>query len=227
MTTSAITSGRDQVLILGIGNLLWADEGFGVRCIEALSARHAFDARVRLLDGGTQGIYLVNQLEGVGHLIIFDAIDYDLPPGTLNVMRDGDVPRFLGAKKMSLHQVGFQNVLAMAELLGQLPPKLLLIGVQPERLEDYGGSLSPSVKAMIEPALSEALIYLHAQGIRPVTTATQTEAGHLAHATRNTTRMRDGAHPHPALALSDYENGRPSPTQAWRQGDPRFLPVGP
>ncbi len=211
--TPAAAPSNDRVLILGIGNLLWADEGFGVRCIETLGARHAFDDRVRLLDGGTQGIYLVNQLEGVGHLIIFDAIDYGLPPGTLKVVRDGDVPRFLGAKKMSLHQVGFQDVLAMADLLGALPPRLLLIGVQPERLEDYGGSLSPAVKAMIEPALLEALSYLAAQGIQPIAVGAEPPF--------------DSAHPHPALALTAYEHGRPSPTIAWRHGDARVLAMIP
>jgi hydrogenase maturation protease len=208
---TALLGARPRVLILGIGNLLWADDGFGVRCVEILSARHAFDDQVHLLDGGTQGIYLVNLLEGVEHLIIFDAIDYGLPPGTLKVVRDDEVPRFLGAKKMSLHQVGFQDVLAMAELLGQLPPNMLLIGVQPERLEDYGGSLSDSVKAMIEPALAEALAHLDAQGIRPVA------------ATAGGEPLADGAQPHPALALTDYERGRPSTTQAWRHGDQRVL----
>ncbi|EIC19549.1 HyaD/HybD family hydrogenase maturation endopeptidase [Thiorhodovibrio frisius] len=201
---------NDRVLILGIGNILWADEGFGVRCVETLGARHSFDDRVRLLDGGTQGIYLVNQLEDVDHLIIFDAIDYGLPPGSLKIVRDREVPQFLGAKKMSLHQVGFQEVLAMADLLGQLPANLLLIGVQPEQLDDYGGSLSPAVKSMIEPALSEALGYLADSGIHPL-------ENHLASA-----EIMD-AHPHAALRLGDYEHGRPSQAAAWRHGDARFL----
>lgn len=201
------------VLILGIGNLLWADEGFGVRCVEALSARYRFDDRVRLLDGGTQGIYLVNQLAGIEHLIIFDAIDYGLPPGTLKIVRDSEVPRFLGVKNMSLHQVGFQDVLAMAELLDQLPAHLLLIGVQPERLDDYGGSLTPAIKTMIEPALSEALVYLAKLDIHPLDTRTHpTQRGSQAN-----------AHPHPAIRLTDYERGRPSPAAAWRHGDARVL----
>lgn len=212
---SAALASQPTVLVLGIGNILWADEGFGVRCVEVLGQRHAFDERVRLLDGGTQGIYLVNQLAGIEHLIIFDAVDYGLPPGTLKIVRDGEVPRFLGAKKMSLHQVGFQDVLAMAELLGQLPPRMLLIGVQPQRLDDYGGSLSNGIKAMIEPALAEALRYLEAQDIRPVAAAEHAE------------RLIDGAHPHPALALTDYERGRPSPDQAWRHGDQRVLQATP
>ena len=71
------------VLILGIGNLLWADEGFGVRAVEELHRAYEFDDDVRVMDGGTQGIYLVQHIRETDILIVFDAIDYGLPPGTL------------------------------------------------------------------------------------------------------------------------------------------------
>lgn len=126
-------------LILGIDNVLWADEGFGVRCVEALHAQYEFPASVTLLDGGTQGLYLLQYVQAASHALIFDAVDYGLPPGTLRVVRDDEVPQFMGAKKMSLHQVGFQETLAAAQLTNQYPAKLTLIGVQPEELDDYGG----------------------------------------------------------------------------------------
>ena len=65
---------RCEVLVLGIGNLLWADEGFGVRCVEALQARHTFAPHVRLVDGGTQGLYLIPHVNGAGRLLILDAV---------------------------------------------------------------------------------------------------------------------------------------------------------
>jgi hydrogenase maturation protease len=103
---------QPNVLILGIGNLLWADEGFGVRAMEYLHTHYQFPDHVQLLDGGTQGIYLVQYVEEADILVVFDAIDYGLAPGTLKLIEDGEVPRFMGAKKMSLHQTGFQEVLA-------------------------------------------------------------------------------------------------------------------
>ncbi len=111
-----------QVLILGIGNVLWADEGFGVRCVEEMAERFALPEGVRLLDGGTQGLYLLPFLEEAGALLVFDAIDYGLPPGTLRLIEGDEVPAFMGAKKMSLHQTGFQDVIATARLLGRCPP---------------------------------------------------------------------------------------------------------
>ncbi|ATQ67057.1 MULTISPECIES: HyaD/HybD family hydrogenase maturation endopeptidase [Methylosinus] len=145
-----------RTLILGIGNILWADEGFGVRAVEAFHARFETGNDVTILDGGTQGLYLVQFVETCDQLLVLDAIDYGLEPGTLRVMRDADVPHFMGAKKMSLHQTGFQEVLAAADLLGRYPTRLALIGCQPQDLEDWGGPLTAPAAAAIEPALAAA-----------------------------------------------------------------------
>jgi hydrogenase maturation protease len=56
-------------------------------------------------------------------LVVFDAVDYGLPPATMKVVEGEEVPSFLGAKKISLHQTGFQEVLAMAEMMGSHLPK--------------------------------------------------------------------------------------------------------
>lgn len=154
----------ESLLVLGIGNVLWADEGFGVRAVQALHSRWCFPRRVSLVEGGTQGFNLLHHVQEARRMIVFDAIDYGLPPGTLKVLVNDQVPRFMGSKKLSLHQTGFQEVLAVAELTGRLPPELVLIGVQPEDLEDFGGSLRPVVRAQIEPALEIALAYLQRWG---------------------------------------------------------------
>ena len=81
-----------KTLIMGIGNVLWADEGFGVRCVEALADAWSFPAEVTLLDGGTQGLYLLPFLEEADTLIVFDAVDYGLVPGTLKIVEGDEVP---------------------------------------------------------------------------------------------------------------------------------------
>jgi hydrogenase maturation protease len=70
-----------RVLILGVGNILWADEGFGVRTVEAINQQYEFDEDVVLMDGGTQGLYLIQHVQACDLLIVFDAIDYGLEPG--------------------------------------------------------------------------------------------------------------------------------------------------
>ncbi|SFB03399.1 HyaD/HybD family hydrogenase maturation endopeptidase [Azotobacter beijerinckii] len=201
-----MTGSSPNILILGIGNLLWADEGFGVRCVELLNARYRFPDGVRLMDGGTQGIYLVQHVQQADCLIVFDAVDYGLAPGTLKIVRDDEVPKFMGAKRMSLHQTGFQDVLALAEFTGAYPRELLLVGVQPAELEDFGGSLREPVRAQLEPALAIALAYLAERGILPE--HREGDAEQLAPA---------------QLALGRYEAERPAEDLAYRHGDIRFI----
>ena len=198
-----------NVLLLGIGNVLWADEGFGVRVIEHLQKNYRFPDNVNVLDGGTQGVYLVEPVQNAEVLVVFDAIDYGLPPATLKCVSNDDVPHFLGVKKMSLHQTGFQEVLAMAQMLGHYPSHLLLIGVQPEELDDYGGSLRPSVKAQIQPAIDIALNYLQTFDIYAEKTDTA-----------------DSDLSDPVLNMQRYEQERPSAAKACRVGDERLLHYG-
>ncbi len=156
-----------RALVLGIGNILWADEGFGVRVVEAFHRLYAMAGGVELLDGGTQGLYLVNTVAEAECLLVFDAIDYGLEPGTLKVVLGDEVPKFTGAKKMSLHQTGFQEVLSAADLMGHYPKQIALIGCQPLDLEDWGGPLTAPVAAAVEPAMAEAVKILAAWGVVP------------------------------------------------------------
>lgn len=154
-----------RVLVLGIGNILWGDEGFGVRAVEAFHCRYALPERVTALDGGTQGLYLVQYVREADDLLVFDAIDYGLAPGTLKIVRDGDVPKFTGSKKMSLHQTGFQEVLSAADLLGDYPSRLALVGCQPLDLENWGGPLTEPVRDAIEEAVEAARDLLLGWGV--------------------------------------------------------------
>ncbi|MQT15362.1 HyaD/HybD family hydrogenase maturation endopeptidase [Segnochrobactrum spirostomi] len=196
----------DRILVLGIGNILWADEGFGVRVIEALDSRYELPANVTVLDGGTQGLYLLPHLEDADGVILVDAIDYGLPPATLKVLRDDEVPAVLGARKVSLHQTGFQEVLALLHFRGCAPRRLRLVGIQPERLDDYGGGLTPAVADKLEPALAAVLAILADDfGIAAVP------------------RTSHDGFAAPAVSREVYEGGRPSPEAACRVGDARVL----
>jgi hydrogenase maturation protease len=159
------SSQASRILVLGIGNILWADEGFGVRAVEEFHRRFVVPDNVTVLDGGTQGLYLVNHLEDADCLIVFDAIDYGLAAGELKLVRDDEVPRFTGAKKMSLHQTGFQEVISAADLLGRCPKHLVLIGCQPLDLEDWGGPLTRPVRDQITPAIELACGVLAEWGV--------------------------------------------------------------
>jgi hydrogenase maturation protease len=196
-----------DALVLGIGNVLWADEGFGVRAVEALHAAWTFPDNVRLMDGGTLGLNLFEDIASARQVLVFDAIDYGLPGGTLKVLRDAEVPAW-GAKKLSPQQTGFNDILALAQLRGTVPERITAIGVQPVELDDFGGSLRAPVRARLAEAVELAVRELALWGYA----ATPRAAG-------------SGVPPLNAqsLALDAYEAGRPSEDDACRIGDPRVL----
>ncbi len=200
----------DCVLVLGVGNLLWADEGFGVRAVELLHQRFELPDKVSVVDGGTQGLYLLDHVCAADHVLVFDAIDYQLAPGTLRVLRDREVPVYSDTV-MSLHQATFQELLSLARLRGHFPDRITVIGVQPDVLDDLGGSLSALVRARLDEAVALAVAELAVWGITAVA------------------RIEPPAEPLSpgALALQAYEAGRPSAADACRIGDARFLNSAP
>lgn len=210
-TLPTVSAAPETICVLGIGNVLWADEGFGVRCIQALQTRYEFADHVRLIDGGTQGLYLIQHVQEASRLLIFDAIDYGLVPGMLKTVANDEVPRFMGAKKMSLHQTGFQEVLMLALLTEKYPQEVLLIGCQPEELDDYGGSLRPRVKLAMEDALALGVDALRQWGAAPTPrTSPLTEHEVVTFS---------------QLDLAAYEGNRPHEALASRRGDERFFPA--
>lgn len=194
-----------RILVLGIGNILWADEGFGVRVLETLDSAYTFPPTVTLLDGGTQGLYLLPYLEEAEAVVIVDAVDFGSAPGTLHLRTDAEVPAVLATRKVSLHQTGFQEILGLLALRGHVPARLVLVGAQPELLDDYGGGLTDTISAQVEPAARMVLEILAREfGIVPEARG----AGELVTA---------------AVTRDAYESQRPSAEEACRIGDPRVL----
>jgi hydrogenase maturation protease len=198
---------RIAARVLGIGNVLWADEGFGVRAVEALNAAFAFPPGVELQDGGTLGLALYDAVASARRVLVFDAVDFKLVPGTIKVLRDAEVPAW-GAAKLSPHQTGFNEVLALAAIKDRYPDAITVIGVQPVELSDFGGSLTLPVRACLAPAVALAARELATWGL----------AGR-ARAEGETVPPLNAA----ALALDEYERGRPSAADACRIGDERLL----
>ncbi|HEX6828417.1 MAG TPA: HyaD/HybD family hydrogenase maturation endopeptidase [Burkholderiales bacterium] len=203
------TDSNSAILVLGIGNLLWGDEGFGVRTVEALDSRYEFPPDVQLMDGGTQGLFLLPYVKSARRMIILDAVDYSMPPGSLKVVWNEEIPAFLRANKLSMHQIGFQEVLALARLQGEHPEESVLIGVQPEDMSDFGGSLRDSVRARIPDAIALTLETLARWGA----------PGKLRTAPPVDTVLPNAE----SLRLEGYESGRPGADQVCREGDARFL----
>ncbi|MGC8874809.1 MAG: hydrogenase maturation protease [Chloroflexia bacterium] len=136
---------RAPVLILGLGNPWWRDDGVGPAAVEALG-RHPLPPGVELLDGGTGGLALLDCIAGREHLLVIDAADLEEAPGTVRriLLEEAVLQRNDGT--LSFHQAGLAEVLDLARRLDLAPRNVYLFVVQPARLEP-GQGLSVEVQA--------------------------------------------------------------------------------
>ncbi|MDT8901905.1 HyaD/HybD family hydrogenase maturation endopeptidase [Anaeroselena agilis] len=153
-----MTAINKQITVLGIGNILLKDEGFGVRVVEELLGRYRFPAAVQVLDGGTLGMDLLRFLTGTKRLVVVDAIDGGGPPGTFYRFAGDEVKAYF-REKVSLHELGIKDVLAVLEATGRAIEEVVVLGVQPESL-DLGLELTPVAAAVLPDTVAAVLAEL-------------------------------------------------------------------
>ena len=164
-----ISTGSDMaptVLVLGIGNTVMSDDGVGVKVVQSLQNGYRFPENVELVDGGTLGLDLLPKLEGISHLIMVDAVETGKKPGSLVRLTGEDLPIALETK-ISPHQMGLKDLLAVARLLGHVPREMVLIGVQPGSIE-MDTELTPEVAAQLQAMQAAVLKELQLLGIAPL-----------------------------------------------------------
>jgi hydrogenase maturation protease len=155
------------ITILGLGNVLIGDDGFGVRFVTWFSDRYILPDTVSVVDGGTAGLGLLDIVTGADHLIVIDAIRIDDTPGSIYRFTGEDMSLYLPAPT-SVHEVEFLDVLAMADLLNQRPP-VTFITVVPEKYDTMEVRISDIMYerfADVERLLLEELAALSAGPVR-------------------------------------------------------------
>jgi hydrogenase maturation protease len=143
-----------RINIIGLGNVLHSDEGFGIAALNSFRESSDFFDGVHCIDGGTQGIYLLDYIESCDAVIVFDAlipVEYDRG---VYVYRNEELPAFIH-RKMSSHQMGFSELIGLARLRGKMPREIVLIGVPPKNLE-LSMDLSPEVALLLPEAVEAA-----------------------------------------------------------------------
>lgn len=155
-----------KTFVLGLGNVLCGDDGFGVHACHMLLQGFSFPDDCSIVDGGTQGQLLYGIVEEAARLLILDAANLGERPGELGIIRNEQIPAWLGSCKLSAHQTSFAEIMALAKLKNILPPEIILIGFQPVRLE-FGAAISRQARACLPEAVKSALQILAAWGIEP------------------------------------------------------------
>jgi hydrogenase maturation protease len=155
-----------SVLVLGIGNLVMSDDAVGVMVAQRLQQRYRFADNVEIMDGGTLGLDLLPKLENITNLIMVDAVETGKKAGTCVRLSGQELPIALQTK-VSPHQMGLKDLLAVSELMGHSPKEMILIGVQPGSIEMEVG-LTEEVEAQLETLISNVLIELINWGVEAI-----------------------------------------------------------
>jgi len=145
----------DPLLVLGLGNPLCQDDGVGVMAVTRLLDRWSPGPGVKMMEGGTLGLWLLPLLESYRMVLLVDAIRAEGEPGTLVRIEGEEVAR-AAAHRLSVHQVGVGDLMDAAQLRGTLPPKLTLLGVVPEAVT-LGLGLTPRVERAL-PLLMDRVL---------------------------------------------------------------------
>lgn len=156
-----------RALVVGVGNVLRGDDGFGVEVAKRLQATPEIAARARVIEVGIGGVHLVQELmDGYDLLVVVDAVDRGGEPGRLYTL-EIDVPSppdssFEAWERQltDMHEAVPSKALIMARALGVLPERVLLVGCQPVRIDEVGIGLSPTVQATVDRAVSQILALL-------------------------------------------------------------------
>lgn len=140
-----------RTLIAGFGNELRGDDGFGVAVIRALEKRIAEFPGIELMEVGTGGIRLAQELlTPCDCLIIADAMTRGGSPGSIYVLDIQSVER---VQEVDMHVAIPSRALSVAQALGVLPPTVYIVGCEPEHVDDLVMELSPIVREAVDIAV--------------------------------------------------------------------------
>jgi hydrogenase maturation protease len=140
--------------LLGLGNLMRTDDAVGMLTLHTLAGSNLLPPEVRVIEGGTLGLDLLDSLRGISHLLVLDAVDTGATPGTLKRFEGQQVDDLPVSK--SVHLLGFSDLMGALRLMDAAPEEVVLLGVQPAST-DWGTVLTPKVEAAQRALMQAAL----------------------------------------------------------------------
>ena len=147
---------KKKIGILGIGNLIVGDEGFGVHAVRYLEENYDFPDSVLIRDGGTAGIYMSPFLEECDPVLVIDVVDIDAEPGSMHYYSSEDVKAGKISTRMSPHQLGLLEILEICKLRDAAPETLEFYCVVPKKLDtstELSDVVAPRVKEISDIVL--------------------------------------------------------------------------
>ena len=154
--------GEKRILLLGVGNILYSDEGLGVHALALLREGYRFSDNITLLDGGTMGKLLMAGLIDHDRVIVVDAVLGGEAPGTVYRLVDEGLRKSLGFHD-SQHQVDLVDTLICCELVGRRP-ETVVIGMEPGDWKTMGVELTGVCREKMPAFIGHVLAEVAAAG---------------------------------------------------------------
>ena len=155
---------KTKVLLLGVGNILLRDEGFGVAAVQRLERDHVWPDNVTLMDGGTLGLLLMPHIMDCDLLVVLDVVLGPGEPGTIYRLAGEDLRKSLSFRD-STHQTDLEDTLVSCELAGHRP-EALVIGIQPGDWQSLSTELTPELEAQLPRFCAKVVEELARHGVK-------------------------------------------------------------
>ncbi len=153
----------EHIMILGVGNILFSDEGFGIRVIEKIQELFELPDNVSVIDGGVLGLNLLGVISEADRLIVVDAIRNKGEAGSFYRLEGQAIPERVRAKN-SLHQIDFLEALTMCQALDKVPETVIL-GVEPEDIGTLSIDLTPAIQGKVDRMIEIVMSELDSLGV--------------------------------------------------------------
>ena len=145
-----------KIVILGVGNRLMGDDGFGPRIIEALEKR-SLPENVELIDAGVGGMAILSWIENADKIVIVDSVQTNNePPGTVYRFTDKELPpsdMFM----LSLHDLNLVDTINIGRVVQKMPEEIVILGVEVKRVAEFDDKLTPEVEAAMAEVIDLVL----------------------------------------------------------------------
>ncbi len=152
-----------DIMVIGVGNVLFKDEGFGIHVVKRMEQMYEFPENVELVDGGVLGVHLLGIISKPDHLIVVDVIRNGGKPGDMYRLEQKDIPERIRAKN-SVHQVDFLEALTLCLAMDH-QPETVILGVEPEDIDTLETTLTATTESKVGPITDLVLAELNKLGV--------------------------------------------------------------
>ena len=159
-----MSGGSNRVHVVGMGNLLYRDEGIGVFAARCLQSCYRFNTDVDVIDGATLGFGLLELFEGGGKIIVLDALMTVAPPGSMYRLSRSELLELGPSMQPTAHEVEPLELLMLSEILGE-PTDMVLLGIVPADAKTMTVGLTPELEAAFPAYVDLAVAELGRSGI--------------------------------------------------------------